>query len=47
MGYDGKGQIKINSDNNLEDIVINQDEKYILEKIVNIKKEISIIITRY
>ena len=47
MGYDGKGQIKINSDNHLEDIVINKDEKYILEKIVNIKKEISIIITRY
>jgi len=46
LGYDGKGQYKINSKNE-----INQDidftKEYILEKIINLKKEISVIITRY
>jgi len=46
LGYDGKGQYKINS---LKDINENIDFKkdYVLEKIINIKKEISIIITRF
>ena len=46
LGYDGKGQFKINSikdiDNNID---FNKD--YILEKIIKLKKEISIIITRF
>ena len=46
LGYDGKGQYKINS---LKDINKNIDFKteYILEKIINLKKEISVIITRF
>jgi len=46
LGYDGKGQYKINSLNDLkENIDFNKD--YILEKKINLKKEISIIITRF
>jgi 5-(carboxyamino)imidazole ribonucleotide synthase len=46
LGYDGKGQYKINS---IKDINENIDfnKQYILEKIINIKKEISVIITRF
>tara|TARA_B100000029_G_scaffold156074_1_gene151392 strand:- start:653 stop:1696 length:1044 start_codon:yes stop_codon:yes gene_type:complete len=46
LGYDGKGQYKINS---LKDINQNIDfnKEYILEKIINLKKEISVIITRF
>ncbi len=46
LGYDGKGQYKINS---IKDINKNIDfnNKYILEKIINLKKEISVIITRF
>ncbi len=46
LGYDGKGQFKINS---LEEINQNIDfnKDYILEKIINLKKEISVIITRF
>ena len=46
LGYDGKGQHKINS---IKDINKNIDfnNKYILEKIINLKKEISVIITRF
>jgi len=40
LGYDGKGQYKINSLNELSN-------KYILEKKISLKKEISIIITRF
>ncbi len=47
LGYDGKGQIRINTEKNLDDIKLKEDQKYILEKIVPIEKEISIIITRY
>ena len=46
LGYDGKGQFKLNS---LSDI--NEDidftKEYILEKFINLKKEISIVICRY
>jgi len=46
LGYDGKGQYKINS---IKDINkdINFNNEYILEKVINLKKEISIIITRF
>ena len=46
LGYDGKGQYKINS---VIDVNENIDfnKEYILEKIINLKKEISVIITRF
>ena len=46
LGYDGKGQYKINK---FEDINNNIDfsKKYILEKLIVLKKEISVIITRF
>ena len=47
LGYDGKGQYKINSIKNLENENINFNNKYILEKLVKLKKEISVIITRF
>jgi len=46
LGYDGKGQYKLNSF-----IDINEDidftKEYILEKFINLKKEISIVICRF
>ncbi len=46
LGYDGKGQYRINNLKDLSnDIVFNKE--YILEKLINIKKEISVIITRF
>ena len=47
LGYDGKGQFKINSKNDIEKLKIDFDKEYILEKVVNLKKEISVIITRF
>ncbi len=47
LGYDGKGQFKLNSKNDIEKLKINFDKEYILEKVVNLKKEISVIITRF
>ena len=47
LGYDGKGQYKINSIKNLENEYINFINTYILEKLVKLKKEISVIITRF
>ena len=47
LGYDGKGQFKINSKNDLDIIKINLNKEYIFEKLVNLKKEISVIITRF
>ena len=46
LGYDGKGQYRINS---IEEISQNIDfnKDYILEKKINLKKEISVIITRF
>ncbi len=46
LGYDGKGQYKLNS---LDDITSEIDftKEYILEKIIHLKKEISVVITRY
>jgi len=47
LGYDGKGQYLINKLDNLDKIDIDYSKDYILEKIVKLKKEISIIITRF
>ena len=47
LGYDGKGQFKLNSKNDIEKLKIDFDKEYILEKVVNLKKEISVIITRF
>ena len=46
LGYDGKGQYKLN---NLKDLnnSIDFSKKYILEKLINLKKEISVIVTRF
>jgi len=47
LGYDGKGQYKINNLDEIQNLKINFQQKYILEKTVNLKKEISVIITRF
>jgi len=47
LGYDGKGQYLINEITDLENINIDFSKEYILEKLVNLKKEISVIITRF
>ena len=47
LGYDGKGQYKINSIEDLKNLTINYNNDYILEKFVKLKKEISVIITRF
>ena len=46
LGYDGKGQYKINSIKEIDEN-IDFNNQYILEKIINLKKEISVIITRF
>ena len=47
LGYDGKGQYKINSIEDLKSLKIDFSKDYILEKLINLKKEISVIITRF
>jgi len=47
LGYDGKGQHPINNLEKLDSINIDYSKGYILEKLVKLKKEISIIITRF
>ena len=47
MGYDGKGQYPIKKIDDLNLIDIDFSKGYILEKLVKLKKEISIIITRF
>jgi len=47
LGYDGKGQYPIKSLENIDSIDIDFSKGYILEKLVKLKKEISIIITRF
>ena len=47
LGYDGKGQHLINSIEDLKGLNIDFSKGYILEKMVKLKKEISIIITRF
>tara|TARA_B100001057_G_scaffold165806_1_gene166525 strand:+ start:383 stop:1429 length:1047 start_codon:yes stop_codon:yes gene_type:complete len=47
MGYDGKGQYPINRTEDLNSLNIDFSKGYILEKLVKLKKEISVIITRF
>ena len=47
MGYDGKGQYPIKKIDMIDSLNIDFDNEYILEKLVKIKKEISVIITRF
>jgi len=47
LGYDGKGQHLISDIEDLDSLDIDFSKSYILEKLVKLKKEISIIITRF
>tara|TARA_B100001750_G_scaffold205439_1_gene182499 strand:- start:160 stop:1206 length:1047 start_codon:yes stop_codon:yes gene_type:complete len=47
LGYDGKGQFKITDLDDLKLINLDFKKKYILEKLIKLKKEISVIITRF
>tara|TARA_B100000787_G_scaffold167986_1_gene155852 strand:- start:580 stop:1626 length:1047 start_codon:yes stop_codon:yes gene_type:complete len=47
LGYDGKGQHPVQSMEELNSLNIDFSRGYILEKLVKLKKEISIIITRF
>ena len=47
LGYDGKGQYRIESENNIDNLEIDFKKKYIFEKRIDLKKEISVIITRF
>jgi len=47
MGYDGKGQYPIKKLEDIETLNIDFKKEYILEKLVKLKKEISVIITRF
>ena len=47
MGYDGKGQFMIKKINDLNSLNIDFSKEYILEKLVKLKKEISVIVTRF
>jgi 5-(carboxyamino)imidazole ribonucleotide synthase len=47
MGYDGKGQYPIKNIDQIDSLNIDFSKEYILEKLVKLKKEISIIITRF
>ena len=47
MGYDGKGQYPIKKIEDINSLDIDFSKGYILEKLVKLKKEISVIITRF
>ena len=47
MGYDGKGQYPIKKIEDLDSLDIDFTKGYILEKLVKLKKEISVIVTRF
>ena len=47
MGYDGKGQYPIRNIEEIENLKIDFSKEYILEKLVKLKKEISVIVTRF
>ncbi len=47
MGYDGKGQYPIKNLEEIDNLNIDFSKEYILEKLVKLKKEISVIITRF
>ena len=46
LGYDGKGQYKLHTEDDITD-EIDFTKEYILEKLIHLKKEISVVITRY
>ena len=47
LGYDGKGQHPIKDIDEIDSLKIDFNKEYILEKLVKLKKEISVIITRF
>ena len=47
LGYDGKGQYVVNNKDEIDELNIDFKKEYILEKKINLKKEISVIITRF
>jgi len=47
MGYDGKGQYLIRKIEDIDFLNIDFSKSYILEKLVKLKKEISVILTRF
>jgi len=47
LGYDGKGQFVLKNKEEASELEIDFDKEYILEKKVNLKREISVIITRF
>ena len=47
LGYDGKGQFILKNLKEASDLKIEFGKEYILEKKVNLKKEISVVITRF
>jgi 5-(carboxyamino)imidazole ribonucleotide synthase len=47
MGYDGKGQYPIKKIEDLNSLDVDFSKGYILEKLVKLKKEISVIVTRF
>ena len=47
LGYDGKGQFVINNKEEVDKLEIDFNKEHVLEKKINLKKEISIVITRF
>ena len=47
MGYDGKGQYPLKELKDIDSLNIDFSKGYIIEKLVKLKKEISVIITRF
>ena len=47
MGYDGKGQYPIQKIKDIETMNVDFSKEYILEKLVKLKKEISVVLTRF
>ena len=47
MGYDGKGQYPIKNSEQISSLDIDFSKEYILEKLVKLKKEISVLVTRF
>ena len=47
MGYDGKGQYPLKKMEDINSLNIDFSKEYVLEKLVKLKKEISVIITRF
>ena len=47
MGYDGKGQYPLKKIEDVNSLNIDFSKEYILEKLVKLKKEISVIVTRF